>query len=57
MRWAVFVALLVFGLSGDARAGDRGDATAAPLVLAQSSLAVIDGVRVSHGSDVCGLVR
>ena len=45
MRWAVFVALLVFGLSGDARAGDRGDATAAPLVLAQSSLAVIDAPR------------
>ena len=45
MRWAVFVALLVFGLSGDARAGDRSDATAAPLVLAQSSLAVIDAPR------------
>ena len=41
MRWVAIVALLVFGLSGGVRADDRGDATAAPLVLAQSSLAVI----------------
>ncbi len=41
MKWAVFAALLVLGLSGNARADAAGEVTA-PLVLAQSSLAVID---------------
>ncbi len=41
MKWVAIAAVLVLGLSGEARAGAAGEATAAPLVLAQSSLAVI----------------
>jgi len=40
MKWAAIAALLVLGLPGEVRAD--GDTTAAPMVLAQSSLAVID---------------
>ena len=42
MRWAVVAAVLVFGLPDAARADAAGEAPAAPLVCAQSSLAVID---------------
>ena len=41
MKWVAIAAVLVLGLSGEARAGAAGEAVVAPLVLAQSSLALI----------------